>query len=83
MDTTRGNALSLIDGYLSRTGTASWSLGLAAVGSAKAISRLRQGSNVTLHTIESLEAFMAANPNGAHVHRPAGRPRPDEAASGD
>lgn len=67
---TRSDFLSAVDAYLAATGMAAWAIGHAACGNAKAVSRIRGGLDVRLSTLESLEAFMRANPTGVRVPRP-------------
>lgn len=72
MSTTRAHAIALVDEFLARTGMAAWALGHVATGNAKAVGLLRAG-RVHLRTIEKLEDWIAAHPEGAPVPRPGRR----------
>ena len=70
MSNVRTQALAAIEAYLTATGTAAWALGLAACHCDKVIPRIRSGANVGLRTIEAIENFMVAHPDGIRLQRP-------------
>lgn len=56
---TRLELLERITRYLSETGMNEGTFGLRAVNDGKLVRRLRSGANITLGTIERVEAFLA------------------------
>ena len=70
---TRAQVIAKIDAYLASTGMSAWALSYAATTHTRHVARLRDGRDIKLSTVEALERFMAANPEGVRVPRPGSR----------
>ena len=70
---TRAHVIAKIDAYLVSTGMSAWALSYAATSHTRHIARLRDGRDIKLSTIECIEGFMAARPEGVRVPRPGSR----------
>lgn len=77
---TRIDLLAKIDSFRAAHGLSESAFGLAAVSDVKIVRRIRAGQNITLGTIERIEAWMAQQPPAIHADRKASVAAPQAAA---